>query len=604
MDNTWNNMPESEQGQKNESETASPAPETAETTSSEPQNNGLSNAPQNSGNIAGDVYSTTPTVDEPQNPQPERRDFGSYSSYEAAPRTQQPYGGYTQQQAPDYMNPYGTAQQQQQQNYAPNASQSYGYNAQQQYRQQYQQPYQYSPIPQQSVQGNQNVQPPKKKKSAGKIVFAILLSAAIIAACIGIGFSMNGSGNKKPMAPTTTVAEDETQTNNNSGAHGGESINLTPTPAGDKSAPSADGKLSPEEVYEKLSKSNVGIVLYSENGNNIIGQGSGIIMSESGYILTCAHVIDNNAKAKIRVVLADNTEYDAAIVGYDSRTDIGVIKISPNGALNVAEFGDSNALKVGEQVIAIGNPGGLQFFGSFSDGKVSAIDRPVNSSIGYTMKCIQHTAAISPGNSGGMLVNMYGQVIGINSSKIANTDYEGIGFAIPISSAKPIIDDLIEHGYVTDRAKLGITYSRINANYSYYMTAYNYGMPTGSLVIEGISDDSDIKNYDVQQYDFITAVNGKELQNGSELTDTIEKAKPGDEIQLTISRVSNNAIKTFNITCKLVQDKGSATVQPEEPDESEDYQQGNNPFGGSGNPFGNGGNPFGDDDDFFSGFPF
>lgn len=534
--------------------------------------------------------------EEPQDSKSMENDYaGSYSSYQQQyTNPQQPqYGGSQYTGGYPYQNPYHA---QQSNPYNVNQYQGGMYNNQQyngsyqgypQNQNQYQQG---QPYYQSSSQPPMDQKPPVKKKKTGKIIFACLLAAAIISAGIGVVYAVRNGVQAKPESTTTTTSASSGKTNGETKTSGNESLNVSPTPAGDTASGDQSGKLSAEQVYEKLSKSNVGIVIYSADGNTIMGQGSGIIMSQSGYILTCAHVIDEVSNGKIRIVLEDNTEYDAAIVGYDERTDIGVVKITPTGTLNVAEFGDSNALKVGEQIIAIGNPGGLQFFGSFSDGKVSAIDRPVNSSIGYTMKCIQHTAAISPGNSGGMLVNLYGQVIGINSSKIAQTDYEGIGFAIPISSAKPIIDDIIEYGYVKDRAKLGISYNKINANYQYYMAAYSYGMPTGSIVIESISEDSDINNYDVRQYDFITAINGKELQDGSELTEFIENSKPGDKVTLTISRISNNAIKTFDITCELVEDKGTADSSSG----STNSQNGNNnnPNGGN-NPFGSGQNPFG-----------
>lgn len=555
----------------------------------------------NTPEIMEDISSDSQISEEPQDSKSMENDYsGSYSSY------QQPYAGAQTPQYGNnpytggYQNPYNT----QPNSYGGSPYQSGGYQNQPygspyqqgynqgQYQQSYQQPYSY----QTSGQPPMNQKPPVKKKKTGKIIFACLLAVAIIGAGVGIVYGVRNGVQAKPDGTSvTTTASSGNKTDGETKPSGKESLNVTPTPAGDNNSTDPSGKLTTEQVYEKLSKSNVGIVIYSSDGNTIMGQGSGIIMSQSGYILTAAHVIDEVANGKIRVVLEDNTEYDGTVVGYDARTDIGVLKITPTGTLNVAEFGDSNALKVGEQVIAIGNPGGLQFFGSFSDGKVSAIDRPVNSSIGYTMKCIQHTAAISPGNSGGMLVNMYGQVIGVNSSKIAQTDYEGIGFAVPISSAKQIIDDIIEYGYVKDRAKLGISYNRINANYQYYMAAYSYGMPTGSIVIESISDDSDIKNYDVRQYDFITAINGKELQDGSELTEFIESAKPGDKIKLTISRITNGTIKTFDVTCALIEDKGTADSSNGSSQGSQSQNgSGNSQNGGSeNNPFGSGQNPFG-----------
>ena len=170
----------------------------------------------------------------------------------------------------------------------------------------------------------------------------------------------------------------------------------------------------------------------------------------------------------------------------------------------VAEFGNSDSLRVGGNVYAIGNPGGSALFGTFTDGRVSAIGRNITSSIGYDMVCIQHNAAISPGNSGGALVNEYGQVIGINSSKIAATEFEGISFAIPITQAKDVINELMEHGYVSGRPRLGISYvendsSEIDRIYS--MAVQMKGLPSGSLVIYSIDEASDLANTKVKPGD-------------------------------------------------------------------------------------------------------
>ena len=155
----------------------------------------------------------------------------------------------------------------------------------------------------------------------------------------------------------------------------------------------------------------------------------------------------------VKVQMHDETQYDADIVGSDSRTDIGVLRIRANG-FTAAQFGNSDSLSVGETVYAIGNPGGVAFAGSFTNGMVSAISRPVDSQIGYEMLCIQHTAAINPGNSGGALVNAYGQVIGINSSKIASTEYEGMGFAVPSVTVKEVFDEIVRNEVVQARQQL------------------------------------------------------------------------------------------------------------------------------------------------------
>ncbi len=325
---------------------------------------------------------------------------------------------------------------------------------------------------------------------------------------------------------------------------------------------SKGGVLTPAQIAAKLAPSNVGIVVYIRNSNSSAGEGSGIIMGEdkSGaytYIITCAHVI-SDAGISARVQLDNGTTYDAEIVGFDTRTDIGVLKIKAKG-LPAAEFGDSGSLVVGDPVYAIGNPGGVELFGSFTSGYVSSIDRPVNSEIGYTMKSIQHSAAISPGNSGGMLVNAYGQVIGINSQKIAATDYEGIGFAIPISSAKEIIENLIGYGYVPDRPMLGITYYPVSASAQYSMIAQIKGLPAGTLIINEISPEGALANTEARQYDMITEVDGKPLTTADVLLERIDNGKVGDKMTLTLCRVNSNySIDEFEIEIALVEDKGGS----------------------------------------------
>ena len=189
-----------------------------------------------------------------------------------------------------------------------------------------------------------------------------------------------------------------------------------------------DGKFTPAGICEAVSPSVVEIVCFGESSEVPVSSGSGIILSEDGYIVTNAHVINTGRNPKVS--LSDKTVFDAEIIGYDSKTDIGIIKINPGKSiLKPASFGNSDEVIQGEQVMAIGNPGGLH--GSISGGYVSGINRMIRGDqTGHEMNCIQTDAAISPGNSGGALVNMYGQVIGITSSKYVSSSYEGLGFAI------------------------------------------------------------------------------------------------------------------------------------------------------------------------------
>lgn len=363
---------------------------------------------------------------------------------------------------------------------------------------------------------------------------------------------------------------------------------------------SSDG-LSAEEIYSKNIKSNVGIILYGStssfftqnNGSSsssVAGEGSGIIMGENKdktktYIITCAHVIESANSSGYKVVVQDykGDQYDAVVVGYDSKTDIGVLSIEQTG-LTAAEFGDSAKLKIGETVYAIGNPGGTEFFGSYTKGMVSAIDRPVSNEIGYDMKCIQHDAAINPGNSGGMLINSAGQVVGINSSKIASTEYEGMGFAIPISSAKTIVDDLIANGYVTNRPKLGISYAPVSQYQIYSMIAHYKNLPAGSLIIMDINSESAFSGTDAKEGDLIIAVDGKDMETADVLLDKIENGKVGDSLKLTLCRIDEKTydIKKFDVTVKLIEDKGTNETTQQQQNGGQSYEDYFNQFFGGG----------------------
>ena len=279
--------------------------------------------------------------------------------------------------------------------------------------------------------------------------------------------------------------------------------------------------------------------------------GTGIIMSKnpdgSYYIITNAHVIyDNDSRYQmgeaksVSVVLNDkyysgDTQLDAKIVDYDVAEDIAVLKVETKQELTIAEFGDSDQLRVGELVIAIGNPLGFELFGSVTTGIVSALNREVTIN-DNTMNLIQTDTAINAGNSGGPLINSYGQVIGINSSKISSNyadgsaSVEGLCFAIPISHAREVINDLINHGYVTGKPLLGITGKNVDEQ-----TSQAYGLPVGVYVkaIEkgGAADTAGIKVGDV-----IIAVDDQTVTTYDELSKEKDKHKAGDTITLTIVR--------------------------------------------------------------------
>ncbi len=421
----------------------------------------------------------------------------------------------------------------------------------------------------------------KKSSKVGKTLFAALIVVCIIIASVFIGTTISGNSNK------TQQSGVQTENKNNSSNAALPNVEESPY---DVEKYSGKGPMTPAQIYEEVKESNVGILVYYQNQR--AGEGTGVIVGEDKdkkytYIITCAHVIAENG-VDVQVQFSDSEEYPATIVGYDTKTDIGVLRVEKTG-FKAVTFGDSSSLTVGTPVYAVGNPGGTVFFGSLTDGIISALDRPIATSANsyYDLPCIQHTAAINPGNSGGMLLNEFGQVIGINSSKISDTDYEGMGFAVPSEKVLEIYKQIVKYGYVTNRPMLGITYYSVASDYTYSAIAWKNDLPYGSIVINSISSNSGVNNTQIREGDIITAVNGKELQDTSILLEVIENSKVGDKITLTVVRLTNNGTiaSTFDAEVELVEDKNN-TVYSEnsnnQNNQNSDYSQ-QNPF----NPFGN-----------------
>lgn len=301
-----------------------------------------------------------------------------------------------------------------------------------------------------------------------------------------------------------------------------------------KSISGGENVLTVPEIVKKVKPSVVGIS--SEFSGAAVSTGTGIIMSGDGYIVTNAHVVQNTENGmteragSVTAVLSDSSECRAEIIGADSRTDLAVIKINPGGLdLTPAEFGDSDSLTEGELAVAIGNPLGFELYGSTTCGIISALNRKIT--VGeYEMNLIQTDAAINPGNSGGPLLNDRGQVIGINSSKIISDYAEGIGFAIPISSAKGIIDDLIENGYVTGRPMIGISGENISEK-----TAKYYNLPQG-VCVRFITPDSAADVSGIEIGDIIIAFNGESIYTMEELNKRLDDLSAGDTVNLTVYR--------------------------------------------------------------------
>lgn len=320
-----------------------------------------------------------------------------------------------------------------------------------------------------------------------------------------------------------------------------------------------NGKYTAEGVAQVVRPSIVDIYCYESESDkenkNVYGTGSGIIIKDNGYIVTNAHVLEN---ASVFYVVTDNNEeFAAELKGRDSKTDLAVLKIDAVN-LKAAQIGDSDKVVVGEEVIAIGNPAGLS--GTVTNGIVSALNRQIKlDETGFVMQCIQTNAAISPGNSGGALVNMYGQVIGITSSKYANSNYEGLGFAITINQALPVINQLLTNGYVEGRVKMGIKFNSLNDSNTKtaFYSEFGFELPKNfkGLWITEISSDCDIASTELKVNDFITSIEGVEVSDYSELHEVISGYSAGDTLSADCVRFDKEGNKeTFKIKFKLSAD--------------------------------------------------
>ena len=273
------------------------------------------------------------------------------------------------------------------------------------------------------------------------------------------------------------------------------------------------------------------------------GAGSGVIISEDGYIVTNNHVIQD-ARA-ITVALHDGTTYEAQLIATDSKMDIGVIKIEASG-LTPASLGDSDSLSVGEPVVAVGNPLG-QLGGTVTDGIVSALDREIILN-NERRNLLQTNAAINPGNSGGGLFNADGELVGIVVAKSSGEDVEGLGFAIPINDAKPIIEDLIAQGYVGGRVSLGVTALDLTSP----QLAAQYGYKTPGVYVQSVVENSSAAAGGLQPGDCFVSINGTAIEAISDVTTILNDSSVGDQLEVTVKRDG----KIVELTITLQEKKG------------------------------------------------
>ena len=327
----------------------------------------------------------------------------------------------------------------------------------------------------------------------------------------------------------------------------------------------ADG-MAGEDIYKKVNPSVVSVISTTSEGT---GSGSGVIMSKDGYIITNNHVVDG--AQSVSVQLSDGTSLDAEIIGTDEQTDLAVIKVTPTSDLTAAEFGDSDELEPGEYAYAIGSPGGVQFANTITGGRISAINRDltVNDRV---MTLIQTDASINNGNSGGALINKYGQVVGITSAKLSGNAFgsatvEGMGFAIPINTAKDIVDELIQNGYVSGRPSIGITGQNVESA---------DGKVSG-VQVYSIDSRAKAASEGLQVGDVITAVDGTPTPDMDKVNELKQDKKAGDKLTLSVYRISTG--KTLNITITLTDshdlegDDPNAQTQQRQSSQSDNSQQ-------------------------------
>ncbi|WP_367923929.1 S1C family serine protease [uncultured Ruthenibacterium sp.] len=307
-----------------------------------------------------------------------------------------------------------------------------------------------------------------------------------------------------------------------------------------------DDGLPTTQIARDVGPSVVCINVYVPQSLSVAAYGSGVILNEEGFIVTNAHVVED--ASALSVILNDGREFSARIIGQDTQSDLAVIKIEAED-LVPATFGNSDTLEVGERTVVIGNAAG-RLAGTVTQGIISGLNRqvPIQMSDGsvITMNLIQTDAAINPGNSGGAVVNRFGQVIGISSAKLSGSDYEGLCFAIPISDAKPVVENLIAYGYVRDRMTLGVTVIALSS-----VTGPDRGLPAQGLYIAEILPESDLLNQDVKVGDVIVKADGQELAAAADLQAILKEKKSGDTIDLEIYKYENG--KTVSITANLLE---------------------------------------------------
>lgn len=403
----------------------------------------------------------------------------------------------------------------------------------------------YNEYPRNNAPWDQNVYqtgstvPPKKHGALVAVLLAAVIFLGGIASVLGIlnirlfqQINRQPSENVNPVAafsePATeqTTAPAETEAMPISPAGEDVGMNIVESPSSVENVPQAGG-LSLQQIYEKAIGSVVSITCRTAGGT---ASGTGVVLSGDGYLVTNCHVVED--AESIVVEFYDGQSAGATLVGLDEVSDLAVLWTQVTG-LQAAEFGDSSVLRVGDSVAAIGDPLGAELRGTMTDGIVSAINRDITVD-GRTMTLIQTNAALNSGNSGGPLLNCYGQVVGINTMKIgdymSSAGVEGLGFAIPSTTVKEIVDQLVSQGYVSGRPSLGLSGESVSLFYQMY-----YRLPEGLYLTE-VEPGSEAETAGIQPGDILLSIDGTRITGPDELHQQLYAHQAGDTVELVIYR--------------------------------------------------------------------
>ena len=452
---------------------------------------------------------------------------------------------------------------------------------------------------------------PKKKSGKGKIAKAIALIAAVAVVSGGAGFggallasntikttgAAQGAEDGGRVTATYNLDDNKTSGENNSAASG-ENVSsalaaISGSDGGSASekvyptsvtATGVNGEYTASELYQAVNDTIVLIKVYSNKSNSgaysyydyyfgygdgfeeeksdepvYTGYGSGIVFTEDGYILTNAHIVDGSSKLVVEVNDYSDPdvthEYEAKVIGSDTSTDVAVIKIDRDEKFIAAKIGDSDSLKVGQDVCVIGNPGvtaDIMFAHTMTKGIVSGLDVECLADNGYSISLIQTDAAINSGNSGGGMFDMYCNVVGVVNSKIIATTYEGLGFALTINEAKPIMEDLLNYGYVKSRPVLGITTVELT---EYRARLYGAKLSKG-LLVSAMNEGAPVEKSGLRVADIITKINGKNVEKVSDVQAIIGKFKVGDTVTATVARENGaGGVDSIDIDIELTESR-------------------------------------------------